>query len=84
LIAKGRREEARRFLIKHHANGDENRPIVALEMAEIEESLSHGGIRSARDFNIKALFSTCARRYRIMLVVAWSWFGQFSGNNVAS
>ncbi|KAJ5432112.1 uncharacterized protein N7458_011268 [Penicillium daleae] len=82
LIAKGRREEARRFLIKHHTNGDENRPIVALEMAEIEESLSHGGIRSARDyFNIKALFSTRARRYRIMLVVAWSWFGQFSGNN---
>lgn len=85
LIAKGRREEARRFLIKYHANGDENNPIVALEMAEMEESLSHGGIRSARDyFNIKALFSTRARRYRIMLVIAWSWFSQFSGNNVAS
>lgn len=54
-------------------------------MREIEESLSHGGIRAARDyFDIKALFKTRSRRYRIMLVIAWSWFGQFSGNNVAS
>ena len=85
LIAKGRREEARAFLVKYHANGDENHPLVAVEMAEIEESLSHGGIRTARDyFNIRALFSSRARRYRILLVIAWSWFGQFSGNNVAS
>ncbi|KAL7931436.1 general substrate transporter [Trichoderma chlorosporum] len=85
LIAKGRHEEARAFLVKHHANGDPNHPIVAVEMREIEESLSRGGIRAARDyFNIKALFKSRSRRYRMLLVISWSWFMQFSGNNVAS
>lgn len=85
LVAKGRHEEARAFLIKHHANGDPNHPIVAVEMREIEDSLRRGGIRSARDyFDIRALFKTPSRRYRTMLVITWSWFMQFSGNNVAS
>jgi hypothetical protein len=85
LIVKGRHNEARAFLIKYHANRVANHPIVAVEMREMEESLSHGGIRSARDyFGIKALFKTRSRRYRTILVIAWSWFMQFSSNNVAS
>lgn len=85
LVAKGQREKARVFLVKHHANGEENHPIVALELKEIEESLKKGGIRAARDyFNLKALIKSRPRRYRIGVVVAWSWFMQFSGNNVSS
>jgi len=35
-------------------------------------------------YDIRSLFKTRARRYRMMLNISMSWFGQFSGNNVAS
>ncbi|KAF9888224.1 hypothetical protein FE257_009219 [Aspergillus nanangensis] len=84
-IAQGKREEARQFIIKHHANGDEHHPIVAIEMQEIEDSLVEVRSRSTwACFDLRSLFKSRARLYRMMLVVAMSWFGQFSGNNVAS
>jgi MFS family permease len=49
------------------------------------ESLREAGMTSARDFfDLRVLFKSRARRYRIMLNIAFSWFGQFSGNNIAS
>jgi MFS family permease len=85
LIGKGRREEARAFLVKYHANGQEDHPIVELEVREIEASLRDGGIRKARDFfDFRALVKTRARLYRLMLCMTMAWFGQFSGNNIAS
>ncbi|KPM39227.1 Lactose permease [Neonectria ditissima] len=84
-IAHGQTEEARAFIIKHHANGDANHPIVAIEMQEIEDSLVEVKGRSAwACFDLRSLFKSRARLYRVMLVIAMSWFGQFSGNNVAS
>lgn len=84
-IAQGKYEEARRFIIKHHANGDSNHPIVAIEMQEIEDSLVEVQSRSVfACFDLRSLFKSRARLYRVMLVVAMGWFGQFSGNNVAS
>ena len=85
LIAKGRHEEARAFIVRYHANGEENHPIVALEMREIEQSLGVGKVLSAKDyFDLRSLVKTRARRYRLMLAVTMAWFGQFSGNNIAS
>jgi hypothetical protein len=31
-------------------------------------------------FDLRVLFKSRSRRYRIMLNIAFSWFGQFSGN----
>ncbi|KAG8362191.1 Lactose permease [Fusarium venenatum] len=85
LIAQGRDEEARRFIVKHHANGDANHPIVAIEMHEIRNSLVEVQGRSQwACFDLRSLYKSPARRYRLLLVIAMSWFGQFSGNNVSS
>ncbi|KAM0546751.1 hypothetical protein ACHAPJ_010679 [Fusarium lateritium] len=84
-VAQGRIEEARDFIIKHHANGDAGQPIVAIEMQEIQDSLVEFQGRSKwACFDLQSLYKSRPRRYRIMLVIAMSWFGQFSGNNVSS
>ncbi|KAF2501185.1 sugar transporter [Lophium mytilinum] len=85
LIAKDRIEQARAIIVKYHANGDASHPIVDLEMYEMTESLRNEGITHWRNFfDLSVLTKTRSRRYRLMLNVAFSWFGQFSGNNVIS
>lgn len=85
LVSKGRHDEARQFITNYHANGDETHPIVAIEMTEIVESLKDGGMRSVRDFfDLRPLVKSRARLYRLMLAMTMAWFGQFSGNNIAS
>jgi MFS family permease len=85
LVAQNQIEKARDFIVTHHANGDETHPIVAIEMHEIEQSLAEVQGRSAwACFDIRSLFKSRARLYRVMLVISMAWFGQFSGNNVAS
>ncbi|TKA75488.1 hypothetical protein B0A49_02019 [Cryomyces minteri] len=85
LIAKGRVEEARAFIINYHANGDPNHPIVRLQMAEMEHAIATEGMASWNTiFDLRDMFKSRNRRYRMMLNVAFSWFGQFSGNNVVS
>jgi MFS family permease len=39
LISKDRREEARAILIKYHAEGDADSPLVNAEIAQIEETI---------------------------------------------
>lgn len=81
LIGKDRHEEAREFLIRHHANGDPDHPLVALEMAEMTESLRNDPVTEWRNFfDLSVLFKTRSRRYRTMLNMTFAWFGQFSGN----
>ncbi|KAK2792412.1 hypothetical protein FQN52_003347 [Onygenales sp. PD_12] len=85
LIGQERNNEAKAILTQYHANGDENHPLVQLEMAEMAESLRQEGMLTWRNFiDLRVLFKTRARRYRMMLNITFSWFGQFSGNNVAS
>ncbi|KAF2735853.1 lactose permease [Polyplosphaeria fusca] len=85
LIGKDRHEEARDFLVKYHANGDPNHPLVALEMNEMIDSLRREPITEWRNFfDLSVLVKTRARRYRLMLNMTFAWFGQFSGNNVVS
>ncbi|KAF2260656.1 sugar transporter [Lojkania enalia] len=85
LVGKDRHEEAREFLIKYHANGDPDHPLVALEMAEMIDSLKREPVTNWRNFfDLSVLFKTRARRYRTMLNMTFAWFGQFSGNNVVS
>ena len=84
-IAQGQHSKARDFIVKYHANGDAGHPIVGIEMQEIEASLLEVQGRSSwACFDLRSLFKTRARLYRLMLAVTMAWFGQFSGNNVAS
>ncbi|MCJ1285503.1 hypothetical protein MMC26_004843 [Xylographa opegraphella] len=85
LVAKDRHDQARVIITKYHANGDGDHPIVHLEMREMSDSLrAHPMTNWKQYFNLRDLFRTRSRRYRMMLNIAFSWFGQFSGNNVIS
>jgi MFS family permease len=39
LVANDRYKEARKLLVKYHAAGDENSPLITLEMAEMRASI---------------------------------------------
>jgi hypothetical protein len=80
LIAEGREEEAREMIIKYHANGDAEHPIVNLEINEMKEDLALEGVMTkARNYlDFRVMFNSRSHRYRTMLCVAMSWFGQFS------
>jgi hypothetical protein len=84
-VGQERFEEARSIVVKYHANGDATHPIVNLQMSEMSESMRNGGMMTWKStFDIRNLFNTRARRYCLALCIAFSWFGQFSGNNIAS
>ncbi|EJU05893.1 sugar transporter [Dacryopinax primogenitus] len=85
LVGKGRAAEARAILVKFHANGDETHPLVDLQMQEMEAALQREGMLTWKNFlDVRSLFRTRGRAHRMLLNVAFSWFGQFSGNNIAS
>jgi hypothetical protein len=51
-----------------HADGDVNHPLVNLQIEEMSESLREEGIMTWRKFfDLRVLFSTRAKRYRLML-----------------
>lgn len=83
LVMKDRREEAIQVLAKYHGEGDPNAPIVRLQIAEIVEDMA-----VTRNDNpwwdFKELVHTGAARYRLYMVIAMAFFGQWSGNNVVS
>ena len=80
---KDRREEAIAILAKYHGEGNPQAPIVELQIREIATDMS-----AARNDNpwwdFKELVRTGAARYRLYMVTAMAFFGQWSGNNVVS
>ncbi|OZJ03972.1 hypothetical protein BZG36_03256 [Bifiguratus adelaidae] len=82
LIYKGRLDEARRVIVKYHAGGDDNAPIVDFEMEEISAALEAEklqGTSSYLDF-----FKTKGNRQRLFLVCFVPIMMQLSGNGLAS
>ncbi|KAF3359756.1 hypothetical protein VdG1_01954 [Verticillium dahliae VDG1] len=85
LVAQDRHEEAKNIIATYHANGDLDHPLVDLQMAEMIGAIDPNHEASWRDlFDLRVLFESRASRYRIMLNIVFSWFGQFSGNNIIS
>lgn len=82
LYARGRTEEAIAILARYHSkDGNTESPLIRLQVAEIEESISING--ADRQFwNFKALFNTAANRYRFGLCIMISCWGQLSGNGM--
>ena len=80
-MAKDQPEKARQILATFHANGEPDHPLVELEMAEMRQALQQTGLMSWKTyFDIRDLFKSRSRRYRMMLNISFAWFGQFSGN----
>lgn len=65
-------------MAKYHGDGDENHPLVQLQLHEITQDFS-----VTRNDNpwwdFRELYNTKAARYRMMMVIAMAFFGQWSG-----
>lgn len=83
LIQKGRKEEALHIFAKYHGDGNPNALLVKLEYKEVVEQLSLTKVENPW-WDFKELVNTRAARYRLFMVIAMSFFGQWSGNNVVS
>jgi MFS family permease len=83
VLANDRREEAINIMAKYHGNGDANSPLVQLQLQQITDDFAQ-----ARNDNpwwdFRELGNTRAARYRLAMVIAMAFFGQWSGNNVVS
>lgn len=75
LIANDRQDEAKRILVKYHAAGDEDHPIVALEMAEMRLSIRQEA-SDKRWYDYSELVSSRSNRYRTFLVVSIACIGR--------
>ncbi|WYZ45076.1 hypothetical protein EsH8_VIII_000392 [Colletotrichum jinshuiense] len=85
LVAKDRHEEAKHIIATYHTNGDLDHPLVDLQMKEMINSIDPAHVPSWKDlFDLRVLVESRSSRYRLMLNIAFSWFGQFSGNNIIS
>jgi len=70
-------------MAKYHGEGDANSPLVQLQLQQITDDFAQ-----SRDENpwwdFSELVNTRAARYRLAMVIAMAFFGQWSGNNVVS
>ncbi|KAI0853851.1 general substrate transporter [Daldinia vernicosa] len=85
LIANDQHEKARDIIAKYRTNGDPDHPLVTLQMKEMLGTVQGTSKATWKDLlDLRVLVETRSSRYRLMLNVAFSWFGQFSGNNIIS
>lgn len=82
LIAKDRHEEARAILIKYHAEGDENSPLVLAEYQEICEAIAAEKQASTQPW--KELFTARNNVRRVLIAIGVGLFAQWSGNGLVS
>jgi sugar porter (SP) family MFS transporter len=82
LIAKERNAEARAILAKYHSGGDENSPLVMLEMSEIVQAIRQEV--AANSVQWSALVATPGNRKRLFIAVCLGAFAQWNGIGVVS
>ncbi|CAE6486748.1 unnamed protein product [Rhizoctonia solani] len=82
LISKGKDERARQILVKWHAGGREDDPLVAFEFNEIKEALALES--QAAQASWLDLFRTPGNRRRMRIIMAIALFSQWSGNGLIS
>lgn len=64
-------------------NGEEDHPLVDLQMKELVGNIEPRDNGRKNDLlDLSVLVETRSARYRLMLNIAFSWFGQFSGNKL--
>lgn len=81
LIAKGQTDEARRIIVKYHAESEENSEIVRFEMAEIEYTLE---LDRSKHSSWMEWFRTPANRHRFLIVLCLGFIMQWTGNGIIS
>ena len=82
LYSNGRPEEARKVLANLHANGDEQDPLVQLELAEIAQAKDKADLAvqpSYLDF-----LRTPGNRKRLIVLIALAFSLNWMGNGIIS
>ncbi|CAI7672294.1 unnamed protein product [Penicillium manginii] len=83
LVSMDREEEARAILVRYHAGGDVNSPLVNYEFQEIIST-----IRAEKEANSNGSYAemlkTPGNRHRLMISISLGMFGQWVGNGVIS
>lgn len=82
LVSKNRVSEARNILVKFHAGGDEESPLVDVELLEISSALDME--KEAHNTTWKSLVTTPGNRKRTYIAVTLGVFSQWSGTTVVS
>ncbi|KAL6020739.1 hypothetical protein ACI3LY_004159 [Candidozyma auris] len=82
LVSKGRVDEARDILIKYHAGGDIDSPLVDVEINEIAAALEME--KEAKQTTWKSLIATPGNRKRTYIAVTLGLASQWSGTGVVS
>jgi MFS family permease len=76
-------EDARLFVIKHHAGGDVNSPLVDFETEEIVNTIKAEQEAHATS-SYADMVKTKGLRWRLLISVSLGIFSQWSGNGVVS
>lgn len=83
LASKGRVEEARAFLVRCHAGGDENSALVEFELEEIIATLALEK-QLKKETSYSDMLRTKGNRHRTFISVTLGIFAQWNGVGIAS
>lgn len=81
LISRGREEEARKFFVKYHANGDDNSLLVSYQMAEITATIEEEKVQKTTRWD---KWLQKGMRLRFFIVVFVPAMLQLEGNALIS
>lgn len=82
LVQKDRHEEARAVLVKYHAGGDVDSPLVDFEMKEIILHIETAKVASKASY--RQFLSSKGNRHRLFLIIVVPCMMQLSGNGLTS
>jgi sugar porter (SP) family MFS transporter len=82
LVEHNRTSEAHLILLKYHAEGEDDSPLLAFEMSEIKKTIEEEKIQSITSW--KEWIRTHANRHRLFIVVTAGFIIQWCGNAVLS
>lgn len=82
LIAKGKHEKAKSILTKYHAGGKHDDELVSVEYHEIQQTISLE--QEYEKTSWSELWSTPGNRHRLLILVSFGLFSQWSGNALVS
>ncbi|KAK6081348.1 hypothetical protein SCUP515_03036 [Seiridium cupressi] len=78
LVSQGRTEEAKAIFVKYHGNGDENDPLVATQVAEIQLAIE----QAKEGISWKALLTQANNLHRLSIVVCMTLMTLWCGQNI--
>lgn len=74
LILNDRIDEAKSFISTYHADGNEDAPLVTLQMLEMRQAISQDA-SDKRWYDYSEFFSTRANRWRLFQVISMAFIG---------